>query len=141
MQNILKGRLLYNLGRAGVKAIKEAQMKTSKKGERIRQGINFTIGVNSVTFYLNKIGGYHNNGVRRHKMRYLQKAKRPIPIKLKSGELIFRWASPKSMAKPGSWTHPGISAKKFLQAGLKQMRNDFKNRLNTELHKYLKKKL
>lgn len=48
-------------------------------------------------------------GQPKHQMRWLVKAKSPIPIVTDSGELIFRWATPRSMAD-GKWIHPGRPA-------------------------------
>lgn len=139
MKRLLQNRLKYNLGRAGAKWIKKEQRKTSSKGVRIRKGVGFSIGRNSVSFFLNQIGSYHNFGVRKHKMKYLQDSKRPIPIKDKAtGKIVFRWASKRSMRKRNSWTHPGLEAKKFLEKGVKDVKNEFRGRLKTELSKYLK---
>lgn len=139
MKQLLQNRLKYNLGRAGVKWIKKEQRKTSTKGVRIRKGVGFNIGKSSVSFFLNQIGTYHNFGVRKHKMTYLKKAKRPIPIKDKAtGRIVFRWASERSMKKKGSWTHPGMKPKKFLEHGVEDTKNEFRNRLKSELSKYLK---
>jgi len=141
-EKILDKRLKYNLARAGVKRIKEAQKQANPngKGVRIRKGVNYTIGRRSVTFYLSQLGGYHNYGVRRHKMKYLMKAKRPIPIRdKKTGEIVFRWASKKSMRKRGSWTHPGLKPQKFLEKGLSDLKQDFKKRLRQQVRKYLSK--
>lgn len=138
-KKILDKRLKYNLARAGVKNIKEAQRATMTKGARIRKGIRYTIGRSSVTFYLSGIGVYHNFGVRRHKMRYLTKATRPIPIKdHESGKIVFRWASKKSMRKPNSWVHPGMPPKNFLATGVKELKKEFRQRIRTETKKYLK---
>jgi len=139
-QKILDKRLKYNLARAGVKNIKNAQRESSTtgKGARIRKGIRYTIGRSSVTFYLTGVGVYHNFGVRRHKMKYLTKARRPIPMHdRQTGELIFRWASKKSMRKPGKWIHPGMDPKNFLKTGVEGMKKEFRKRLSSETKKYL----
>src|SRR5579885_3642548 len=97
MKRLLQNRLKYNLARAGVKLIKKQQRQSMTKGVRIRKGISYVIGKNSVSFFLNRIGAYHNFGVRKHKMTYLKKATRPIPIKdRETGRIVFRWASKKS---------------------------------------------
>jgi len=141
LANALLGRLKYNLARAGKKYISEASKKSFKgKGNRIRKGIFYTIGQKSITFHLTAIGVFHNAGVRKHKMKYLMQAKRPIPIKLKSGEVIFRWASAKSMKKKNSWTHPGIKPKKFVEAGIKKLKDEFRERILSESSKYIRGK-
>ena len=140
-KKILDRRLKYNLARAGVKNIKNAQKAStaSGKGAKIRKGIRYTIGRSSVTFYLSGIGVYHNFGVRRHKMRYLMKATRPIPIKdHATGKIVWRWASKKSMRKPNSWYNPGMAPKNFLASGVKDLKKEFRQRMRTETQKYLK---
>lgn len=139
LKRFLDKKFKRNLARAGLKSIKEMQKKTSRKGVRIRKGIHFTIGQKSITFHLNSIGYYHNYGVRRHKMKYLQKATRPIPIKTRTGELIFRWASKKSMKKRDSWIHPGLKPKNFLKKGIEELKKDFRKRIKNDIQKYLKK--
>lgn len=59
---------------------------------------------------------YLNAGVRAHSMDYLTKADKPIPIITKSGEVIYRTATEKSL-REGSWRHPGIEGKHFLERG------------------------
>jgi hypothetical protein len=141
LANALLGRLKYNLARAGKKYISEASKKSFKgKGTSIRKGIFYTIGKKSITFHLTAIGVFHDSGVRQHKMKYLMKAKRPIPIKLKTGDVIFRWASAKSMKRKGSWTHPGIKPKKFAEEGIKKLKDEFRERLITESSKYIRGK-
>lgn len=141
LERLLSRRLKYNVGRAGLKQIRDAQRKAGKNGERIRKGVSFTIGKSSITFHLNAIGSYHNYGVRKHKMKYLQKATRPIPIKDKTtGEIVFRWASAKSMRKRGSWTHPGLPATNFFETGVENLKKDFRQRLRKEFKKYMSKK-
>lgn len=152
MRRVLTRKMLYNIGRAGVKNIKEAQMLTSKRGESIRKGIGFTVGVRSVLFHLDygpagkKGAGFHQNkGVRRHQMTYLTKSKRPIPLIAKRnnaakgekiGDTIFRWATQASMNR-GSWMHPGYKGKKFLETGIKNMRAEFKERIQKDISKYI----
>jgi len=154
---IMSKRMMYDIGRAGVKNIKNAHMVTSKKGERIRTGVNFTIGVRSVTFHMGRGEGastgrkdkqgrdndkksgfyYQNYGVKRHQMKYLMKSKRPIPLIAKFpnhkkgenvGDLIFRWASKASMDR-GGWWHPGTDPKNFFEGGIDDMRDEIKKRI------------
>lgn len=138
----LLGRLKYNIARSGVKYIKEATKNKFPKGKgvSIRKGIYYTLGKSSVTFHVSGVGVFHNFGVRKHKMKYLMKAKRPIPIKLKTGEVIFRWASAKSMKKKGSWTHSGIKPKKFMESGIKKLKQEFRGKIKKEASKYFRGK-
>lgn len=136
---LLLGRLKYSLARSGQKHIRDAAKKAfATGGNRVRKSVGYTIGRKSVTFHVGKVGFFHNFGVSKHKMKYLQKAKRPIPIELKNGEVIFRWASKKSMRRRGSWTHPGIKPKKFLEKGIEKMKNEFRSRLAEDTGRYLR---
>lgn len=78
---------------------------------------------------------YQEEGVRRHEMRYLLNATRPIPIGLGRGRkavTLFRWATerwigiPHTYVDPFSgmvreatgWVHPGYPGKYFFQRGI-----------------------
>ena len=151
-KRVMNRKLLHNIGRAGAKHIKSAQMLTSSKGERIRKGVGFTVGLRSVLFHLDYgpggkkgAGFYQNRGVRRHQMTYLAKSKKPIPLIAKRnnpakgekiGDTIFRWASRASMSR-GSWIHPGYPGKKFFEKGLKNMRAEFKERVQKDISAYI----
>lgn len=139
LAKVLLGRLKYSLARLGEKQIRKATKDAFKGGgKRIRKSVSYTIGKSSVTFHISQIGIYHNYGVRRHKMEYLKKAKRPIPITLENGEVIFRWASKKSMSTRGSWYHPGIKAKAFLEKGTAKTKQEFRKRLIEATSRYLR---
>ena len=89
--------------------------------EGLKKSIKTKRKPSSVTFYSRHPGAlYQNQGVRSHQMKYLLKAKRPIPLETGRG-LIFRWATRTSMAR-GGWVHPGYTGKKFMQRGLKRAR-------------------
>ena len=149
-KRILNRKMLNNIGRAGVKNIKAAQMLTSKKGVRIRKGIGFTVGARSVTFHLDYgtkkgAGYYQDKGVRRHQMKYLTKSKSPIPLVAKRnnpakgekiGDTIFRWATQASMNR-GGWMHPGYKGKKFFGKGIKLTKEEFKQRIQKDISKYI----
>lgn len=63
---------------------------------------------------------YLNDGVRKHKMVYLTKADKPIPIDVANG--IFRWATLKGI-RNGKWVHPGFRrGKGFIKAGVERTR-------------------
>jgi hypothetical protein len=68
---------------------------------------------------------------------WLLQAKRPIPIKLKTGEVIFRWASWTSMQN-GSWWHPGYRPTNFVDKAKKEARAFMKEHLSKKLMKQLK---
>ena len=140
LRDFLDRRFKYSVARAGLKSIRESQRKTSDKGARIRKGVTYTIGRNSISFFLNSIGYYHNYGVRKHKMKYLLKPgekMKVIPIQEKGQRVRFRTLTQRSMKKRGTWTHPGYKGKFFLEDGLKRMKNTMRKRLEMHLRKYL----
>lgn len=67
-------------------------------------------------------------------MRWLVKAKAPIPIITEEGELIFRSATPRSMAN-GKWVHPGRKGADFLEQAKKEAKEAIKKRLIAEVRK------
>lgn len=83
---------------------------------------------------------YLNKGVQPHQMIYLERAKRPIPIVTDSGEVIYRTPSSKTMAD-GSWQHPGIKGKHFLERGVEKARERVKEELVKEYQELIKKAL
>lgn len=65
--------------------------------------------------------GILNEGVKRHKMRYLVNAG-PIPIVTRNGRTIFRVATDKNVREKGKWVHPGFSrGKAFFDDGVKRI--------------------
>ncbi len=73
-------------------------------------------------------------GQRRRQMRWLTKSPRPIPIITETGELIFRSATPRSMAN-GSWVHPGRAPSNFMDKARDEARKVLKTKLKKELKK------
>lgn len=65
-------------------------------------------------------------------MRWLVKAKRPIPMFTDEGELIFRSATPKSMAD-GKWVHPGRQPTDFIDRAKREARQFIREKLTKVL--------
>jgi hypothetical protein len=74
---------------------------------------------------------YIVGGQRAGQMTWLTKAKRPIPIITETGELIFRSATPKSMAD-GKWMHPGRTPSTFLEKARQEARAFMRDKLYRE---------
>jgi hypothetical protein len=74
---------------------------------RLVKGFDVRVGDSSITLVA-KDPAFRPliEGQRAAQMRWLRKARSPIPIVLESGEVIFRSATARSMAR-GSWYHPG----------------------------------
>ena len=72
----------------------------------------------------------------KRQMTWLVKARAPIPIITDKGELIFRSATPKSMAD-GSWVHPGRPGTNIIDAA----RKDARSKAKAHVAKVLRKEL
>lgn len=86
-------------------------------------------------------------GQKTGQMKWLTKARRPIPIVLDSGELIFRNATVKSMGEISpygrikglpKWTHPGREPSDFIENAKKLARDTIKKRLMDEVRAKLR---
>jgi hypothetical protein len=83
------------------------------------------------------------DGRKNAQMIWLTKAKRPIPIALESGKIIFRNATARSMAaaqdgpnkgKPG-WVHPGRKPTDFVGVAKEESRKYLKAKFAKEIKK------
>ena len=70
-------------------------------------------------------------GQRKGAMKWLAKARAPIPIVLDTGKVIFRVATPKSLAS-GKWVHPGREPSHFVDRALKKTKKAWKLRVAKE---------
>lgn len=73
-------------------------------------------------------------GQKAGQMRWLTKARAPIPIITETGELIFRSATPKSMTN-GSWVHPGRKKTTVIETAREEARKIVKIRMKTEIQR------
>lgn len=76
-------------------------------------------------------------GQRAGQMRWLTKARTPIPIITDKGELIFRNASPRSMEN-GSWYHPGRKSTTVLERARDAAREVIVKRLKKDLQRQVR---
>ncbi len=70
-------------------------------------------------------------------MRWLTKARAPIPIILDSGKLIFRNATPASMDR-GAWWHPGRAPSNYVDKARDITRAYMQDRMMKEFEKNLR---
>jgi len=75
-------------------------------------------------------------GLPKRQMVWLKKAKAPIPIVTETGKVIFRTASPRSLAK-GKWVHPGRKPSTFVE----QARQDVKKWAKKNLPDLLRREI
>lgn len=60
-------------------------------------------------------------GMKEQQMKWLSKAKAPIPIITDTGEIIFRTASARSLAN-GKWVHPGYQRTNLIEKARRDAR-------------------
>jgi len=77
-------------------------------------------------------------GQRKGKMRWLLKARRPIPIITDDGKLIFRTASAKSMGQKKRWVHPGRPPSDFVERAKKDARETLKAKFEKDLRRQVR---
>lgn len=111
----LKNELLYRIK----KKLQQSQLSERAK-KAFAKNISVRLGASSIL-----IESKHPalikliEGQKAGQMRWLMKAKAPIPIITDAGELIFRNATPRSMAN-GKWMHPGREPQTFLALAKKE---------------------
>ena len=134
-------RVLRSLQREVLKRIRSKilQEAFSDRAKRaLTRGISVKLGPRSITVVAHHPAFFPLlMGQKSGQMKWLQKARRPIPIVLDSGELIFRSATAKSM-KDGKWIHPGHSPTTVLERAKAEARKVVKERVSAELRKQLR---
>lgn len=110
---------LNRLGKVAVEAFQDEIRRSSwnRKPENLINSFEYEVKGTSIRVTSDHPAvQYLDKGVKPHQMIYLSRAERPIPIIKDNGEVIFRQASSQSLAD-GSWKHPGISGKHFMERG------------------------
>lgn len=92
-------------------------------------------------------------GQRKRQMKWLKKARRPIPIITETGKLIFRSANARSLTwgngpmtgpnvgKKKGWVHPGRPPTDFVEGAKTEARSFLKEKLRKELTTAVRKAL
>jgi len=131
---MMKGEVLYRLKR---KLLQSTFSERAKKA--FAKAIAVKIGPSSLT-----ITAKHPafilmlKGQKKGQMKWLSKAKRPIPIITESGELIFRTATIKSM-RDGKWRHPGRDRFDFVEKAKIEARVLIRERMTKEIQSVVKR--
>jgi len=114
----LKNEVLYRIK----KKLQQSQLSERAK-KAFAKNISVRLGPSSIVIeskhpaLLKLIEGQKSG-----QMRWLMKAKAPIPIVTDAGKLIFRSATPRSMAN-GRWVHPGRQPQTFIDLAKKRPRS------------------
>jgi hypothetical protein len=91
------------------------------------------VGPSSLTLYSRHPAfTYLMRGQRKGQMRWLTKARAPIPIITDEGKLIFRSATIKSM-RDGKWIHPGRPPYDFVETAKKEAKSQIRKAIISEV--------
>lgn len=134
-------KVLKSVQREILKAIRDeiqGQAFSPRAKRALKKGMTTKIGTNSIKVIATHPAWFPLlDGQKTEQMKWLTKAVRPIPIILDNGELIFRNATPRSMAR-GRWYHPGRRPTTVLQKARKITREVIKRRLGKEFQRQLR---
>ena len=107
--------------------------------KKLASSMKIVTGPSSITVIaLDKAFNPLLGGQRAGQMRWLLKAKGPIPIVLDDGTVIFRSATARSMAN-GSWYHPGREATTVIEKARKASREIIKARLRKDMAGFMRR--
>ena len=96
--------------------INKGHLVNSVSAVKYKSSIKFEIGAD--------YAGILNQGVKKHKMRYLVN-RGPIPIITKRGQKIFRVATNKNIRQKKRWLHPGFTrGKGFFDSAITKISNE-----------------
>lgn len=133
---ILRGLQQSLLKRIRAKILQETFSTRAKRA--LYEGVAVKVGPKSITVVA-KHPAFRPllEGQRPKQMRWLTKAKSPIPIVTESGELIFRSATPRSMDN-GSWYHPGRQPTTVIERAKAEARQALRENIARDLRKQLR---
>jgi hypothetical protein len=99
----------------------------------LAQSLMVEVGPSSLTLYSRHPAfTYLMRGQRKGQMRWLTKARAPIPIITEEGKLIFRSATIRSM-KDGKWVHPGRPPYNFIEMAKKEAKTQIRKAIVSEV--------
>lgn len=134
-------KVLKDTQREVLKAVRaqiQEQAFSARAKRALSKGVGTKLGPNSISIVARHPAFFPMVlGQKRQQMSWLTKAVRPIPIILDNGELIFRNATPRSMAR-GRWYHPGRQATDVIEQARKEARRVVKNRLGKAMQRQLR---
>jgi hypothetical protein len=121
------------LSRLRLKLVQSTFSDRAKKA--LSRSLKVKQGPSSITFYSNHPAFIQlMRGQRKGQMRWLTKARAPIPIITETGELIFRSATIKSM-KDGKWVHPGRPPYDFIEKAKKEPKEQIRKAVVLEVRR------
>lgn len=113
---------------------------SARAKEAFAKAIKVEVGPSSLSIVSSHPALIHFlQGRKKRQMSWLTKSPAPIPIFTDSGELIFRSATPKSMAD-GKWRHPGKDRYDFVERVKQEAKTAIKESMLRELRNIVKGK-
>jgi hypothetical protein len=128
--------LAKELGRRMRARLRESAFSEKAK-VALAKAMKITTGLKTVTLVVDHPAWKPlTEGQKSGQMLWLRKARRPIPIVLKDGTLIFRNATARSFAN-GRWVHPGRPKADFVEKAKQEVREQLKKKIKSEVRKIL----
>lgn len=141
LSGVSPDKILHMMANDVVKRMRDKMRQTTfsdRAKKALARCIEFKVGPSSLTIIAKHPAFFPLvKGQKKEQMTWLKKAKRPIPIITETGELIFRWASPRSLAN-GKWVHPGRQPQDFIAQAKKESREYIRQRMAKELKRQIK---
>jgi hypothetical protein len=136
LRQINVSKTLKSLQQSVLKRIRSKILQgafSARAKRALSQGIAVKVGQNSITV-IAKHPAFRPllEGQKKGQMKWLMKAKRPIPIVTEDGDVIFRSATPRSMEN-GSWYHPGREPTTVIEKARKEAREVIREKIRKEL--------
>jgi hypothetical protein len=141
LQRVNPAKILRSLQQSVLKRIRDKILQETfsfRAKKALYRGVSVKVGPNSITV-IAKHPAFRPllEGQRAGQMRWLLKSKKPIPIVTDDGTLIFRNATPRSMAN-GSWYHPGRKPTTVLERAKKEAREVIREKIGADLRKQIR---
>lgn len=138
LEKINSKKVLRSLQQSVLKRIRHKILQSAfsdRAKKALYNGVAVRVGPNSITVVA-KHPAFRPllEGQRPGQMKWLLKAKGPIPIITEDGELIFRNATPRSMEN-GSWYHPGRQATTILERAREEAKKVIREKVRKDLQK------
>lgn len=141
LQKINTKKVLRSLQQSVLKRIRHKILQSTfsdRAKKALYHGVSVKVGPSSITVVA-KHPAFRPllEGQRPGQMKWLLKAKGPIPIITEDGELIFRNATPRSMEN-GAWYHPGREATTILEKARDEARKVIREKVRIDLQRQMR---
>lgn len=141
LERVSPERVLRGLQQSILKRIRSKLMQapfSDRAKKALYSGVEVRVGRNSITVVA-KHPAFRPllEGQKPQQMRWLTRAKKPIPIVTEDGEVIFRSATPRSMEN-GSWYHPGRRPTNIIEKAREEAREAIRENVARDIRKQIR---